>query len=86
MAILSHPVFGLGKATVSDRLDKELKGRAGRAKGAAYLQLAWSFDFVSHAELYEYQTTKAQSQGQSQPQPQDQSQPQPQDQGGNVAF
>ena len=84
MSVLSHPVFGLGKATLSDRLDKELKGRAGRAKGAAYIQLAWSFDCVSHSELYEY-TKKEQSQKQSQKQGQDQSQKQDQTQG-NVEF
>jgi len=83
MSVLSHPVFGLGKASLSDRLDKELKGRAGRAKGGAYLQLAWSFEFVSHSELYEYQQKQPQSQPQPQAQPQDQAQTQSQD---NVQF
>lgn len=80
MAILSHPVFNLGKASLSDRLDKELKGRAGRAKGASYAQLAWSFNFVVHSELYEYAQAQ-QSQGQSQDESQSQGQPQGQDQG-----
>lgn len=58
MSVLSHPIFQLGKASLSDRLDKELKGKEGRAKGGVYLQLSWSFDFVAHSELYEYQLKK----------------------------
>lgn len=75
MSVLSHPLFGLGKANLSDRLDKELKGRSGRAKGSVYLQLSWSFDFVAHSELYEY-TLKKQTPTQtetSQPQTQTES-------------
>lgn len=85
MAILSHPVFKLGKASLSDRLDKELKGRAGRAKGASYAQLAWSFDFVSHGELYEY-NTKAPAEAQTQTQGQDQGQNQGESQDGNIQL
>lgn len=87
MPVLSHPMFGLGKASLSDRLDKELKGKAGRAKGGAYLQLSWSFEFVTHAELYEYQT-KAQDKTQTQDKTQDQTQSQNQgeSEGGNVQF
>lgn len=55
MPVLSHPVFRLGKASLSDRLDKELRGRSGRAKGSVYLQLSWAFEFVAHSELYDYQ-------------------------------
>jgi hypothetical protein len=81
MPILSHPVFELGKASLSDRIDKELKGRPGRTKGGAYLQLAWSFSFVAHAELFEYsqKKTKDQGQGQGQGQPQPQAEAQSQD-------
>ena len=77
MSVLSHAIFGLGKASLSDRLDKEFKGRAGRPKGGVYLQLSWAFDFVPHSELYEYvkKETPAQSQGATQePQPQTQGQ------------
>jgi len=81
MPVLSHPVFGLGKATVSDRIDKELKGRSGKAKGSIYLQLAWSFDFIPHSELYDYKVKDAQSTPQSTPQAQAQAA-----QTENVAF
>jgi hypothetical protein len=76
MPILSHPMFKLGKASLSDRLDKELKGREGRSKGSTYLQLSWSFDFVPHADLYQYaskdkapaQTTQTSAQAQNETQ------------------